>query len=56
MDKKFLINVTKTTILNLPSEEEAETIANLLVNREKEDFAGNAIFITTDIKELTNAT
>lgn len=55
MDKKFLINVTRSTVVSLGSEEEAEIIANLLVCREQEDFAGNLVYITSDIKELTNA-
>lgn len=55
MVKKYMINVTRSTILDLRSEEEATTIANLLMNREEETFAGNFVFLTTDVKELTNA-
>lgn len=55
MDKKYLINVIRSTVLNLESYEEAEKIAEILQNREQQDFVGNLVYVTTDIKELTNA-
>ena len=56
MDKKYLINVTRSTVIDLRSEDEAEMIANLMVYRDSEEtVAGNLVYITTDIKELTNA-
>ena len=55
MDKKYVINVTKSTVLNLKSKEEAETMAEVLANRQVQDFIGNLVYITTDIKELSNA-
>lgn len=55
MDKKYVINVTKSTVLKLKSQQEAETMAELLASRQTEDFIGNLVYITTDIKELSNA-
>lgn len=55
MDKKYLINVTSTTVVNLESIEEAEVIANILANREGQNFAGNLMYVTSEVKELTNA-
>jgi len=55
MGKTYRIDVVRSTIMELHSEQEAEKIADMLSSREPEQFAGNLVFITTNVKELTNA-
>lgn len=53
MEKKFVITVTKTAVVPLFSEDEAETLAKIIMERESsETMAGNLMFVTTDVKEL----
>lgn len=55
MEKKFVITVTKTAVVPLHSEHEAETLAKIVMDRESIDtMAGNLMYVTTDIKELEN--
>jgi hypothetical protein len=45
--------MTKTTVVPLNSESEAEMIAQIMSDREcEETIAGNLVYITTEIKEL----
>jgi hypothetical protein len=56
MEKKFVITITKTAIVPLISEFEAESLARLITEREStETMAGNLMFVTTDIKEMEYA-
>lgn len=50
-----MINITSTTVVDLESIDEAEAVANILANREGQNFAGNLMYITSEVKELTNA-
>ena len=53
MEKKFVITVTKTAVVPLISESEAEDFARIIMERESMDtMAGNLMFVTTDVKEL----
>lgn len=55
MEKKFVITITKTAVVPLYSEYEAESLAQIVMDRESMDtLAGNLVFVTTDIKELEN--
>lgn len=56
MEKKYVITLTKTAVIPLESEFEAQEVAKLLVDREcKDNFAGNLLYITSEVKELEYA-
>ena len=56
MEKKYVITLTKTAVMELESENEAQEVAKLLVSREcKDTFAGNLLFITSEVKEFEYA-
>lgn len=56
MEKKFVITLTKTAVIPLDSENEAQEVAQMLMDREcKDNFAGNLMYITSEIKELEHA-
>lgn len=53
MEKRYSITMTKTTVMQLNSENEAEIMAQIMSDREcEETMAGNLVYITTEIKEL----
>ena len=56
MEKKFVITITKTAVVPMATEVEAETLAMMMMERESsETMAGNLVFVTTDVKELEYA-
>jgi len=56
MEKKFVITLTKTAVIPLLDESEAQEVARILVDREcKDNFAGNLLYITSEVKELEYA-
>ncbi len=56
MEKKFVITLTKTAVIPLLDESEAQEVAKILVDREcKDNFAGNLLYITSEVKELEYA-
>jgi len=56
MEKKFVITLTKTAVIPLDSEGEAQEVAKMLMDREcKDNFAGNLLYITSEVKELEYA-
>ena len=53
MEKRYAITMTKTTVIPLHYQSEAEMIAQIMSDREcEETIAGNLVYITTDIEEL----
>ena len=53
MEKNYSITISKSTILPLLSEEEAQRLVEMIVDREmNQTFIGNIIQIETEIKEL----
>lgn len=56
MEKKFVITITKTAVVPMATEFEAQNLAMMMMDRESsETMVGNMMFVTTDVKELENA-
>lgn len=55
MEKNFSITISKSTVLPLMSEEEAQKLVDMIIDREmNQTFIGNIIQIETEIKELNH--
>lgn len=56
MEKKFVITITKTAVVPMATELEAQSLAMMMMDRESsETMVGNMMFVTTDVKELEYA-